>query len=91
MSNDEARETLRKILEEVDTLIEQTVQSREELAGIQADLDKFHGSGDVSVFGYDIRSAQVLRAKESTDWCIQRLERQRKLAFYQLQALEKDQ
>ncbi|HTE22179.1 MAG TPA: hypothetical protein VK674_03995 [Candidatus Limnocylindria bacterium] len=88
MAKQNEREILKDILHGIRDLIRQTRTNRQELQKLEAEIVQLHDAGHMSDLFYDIEMERARRAHKSVNYCMKSLERQKKVALWQLKELE---
>lgn len=82
------RQKLRDILKDIHALMAETRKARQELNGVKKELDTCYQDGEVTELGYHLRLEQINRSHQNINFCMRKLEHQKKVALQKLRDLE---
>jgi hypothetical protein len=87
--NDRDQETiLRDMVIDIDKLIRETRGTRTELKAVTTEIEDLLASGQISQLRYDIEQERIHRASENVNFCLRRLDRQKKIILEKLREYE---
>ncbi len=88
MNSDDDMSILEDIITDINQLITETRQTKKELKMLEEEVKQQYDTGKMNDLDFTISKERLRRHSQNIDYCLRKLEREKKIAITKIQELE---